>query len=271
MRLTQKQEQIITRYAREVNECLPDDLSERARERGFARLQARIEHELTGPGRDSINDEDVLALMQRLGPPETVAASFAPRRQVSETLALSAENRVWLGVCAGVAENLDIAPWLARGLAMLLGLTTGPLAILIYLGLYFRLYASAGADEPRIAKARALWRSLSTVIIACALRYGSLYAVRLVYYVHEHYLHRPIPELGPWAWFHARDGELFFWAIVICTPLALLSAMPLANAWDLSLRRMNQALLALYGVALSFGIASILTGLILDFVKEFTG
>ncbi len=271
MRLTQKQESLLARFVREVNSHLPEDLPERARERGFVRLQSRMERELNAADGDSIHDEDVAALIERLGDPAEVAASFAARRTAPGTLQLAREDRVWLGVCGGLAEYLDAAPWLVRGFAFVLGLTTGPLALIAYLALYVWLRLAGGEEEPRIAKARVLGRGFGAVALAFALHYGSQYAVRGIYYIEEQYLHRPIPELGDWAWLHVRAGELFFWSLALCTPLAVLSGLPLANAWDYSLKRIVQALLALYGVVLSFGIASILTGLILDFVKEFTG
>ncbi len=64
-------------------------------------------------------------------------------------------------------------------------------------------------------------------------------------------------------------GTLRFWALALTLPLAVLSALPLANAWDYTLKRLVQALLALYGLILCFGIASFLVGIILDVVSDF--
>lgn len=272
MRLTQKQEALITRYLRDVLALLDEKLPDAARERGMTRLQARIKHELLGLAKDPIADADVQAMLNRLGDPARQAAAINPQRPTTETLTPAKDDRIWLGVCGGIADYLDVSPRVVRGLALLLGVSTGPLSIFVYLVVYTWLYwAAAPGEAPRIRKALVLWRALSTFLIALALHAGSTYSVRLIYFAHTQYLKRAIPELGDWGWLQVRAGELFFWSVAICVPLAVLSALPLANAWDYSLKRIVQALLALYGIVLSFGIASILVGLILDFVKEVTG
>ena len=271
MRLTQKQDSFIERYLREVNANFRDEVSDRVRDRGIGRLQARIEHDLKALEKDSIDDADVHALLDSLGDPERMAASLTPRRAAPETVGLSKEDRVWLGVCGGISEYLEFPPWLVRLLAFLLGITTGPLTIILYIALYLWFHASADDDVPPIPKARVIWRACSTGMIVVALHLGTRGAVWLIYFVHDRYLHRALPELGDWGWINVRSDELLFWALVISLPLSVLSALPLANAWDYSLKRFVQAVIALYGLALSFGIASILVGLILDGVKEFTG
>jgi phage shock protein PspC (stress-responsive transcriptional regulator) len=271
MRLTQKQDALIERYLREVNAHFREEISDRARDRGMARLQARIDHELKAISKDSIDDADVYALLDSLGNPEVMAAKLTPRRAAPETLGLSKEDRVWLGVCGGIGEYLEFPAWLVRMMAFLLGITTGPLSIIVYLGVYFWFHASAEEDVPPIPKARALWRVVSTGLVVLALHMGTLGVVWLIFFVQDRYLHRALPELGDWGWITVRSDELLFWVLSISLPLAVLSAMPLSNAWDYSLKRFVQAVVALYGLALSFGIASLLVGLIKDYVKEFTG
>ena len=53
--------------------------------------------------------------------------------------------------------------------------------------------------------------------------------------------------------------------------LAFLGGLPAANNWDKTLRKVSQAILALYAVAVCFGIASTLTGIILQFVEKYAG
>jgi hypothetical protein len=98
----------------------------------------------------------------------------------------------------------------------------------------------------------------------------SAYSLRLIAFVHEWALNRPVPPLGDWGWMQYYAGTLFFWMLVIMLPLAALSGMPLANAWDQSLKRVVQAIGALYGVAISMGIASNVVGILLDVVQDFT-
>jgi hypothetical protein len=50
----------------------------------------------------------------------------------------------------------------------------------------------------------------------------------------------------------------------------VLSGLPLANAWGHSLKRLAQAIIALYAMAICFGVASVIAGLILDRVQAYT-
>jgi len=51
-------------------------------------------------------------------------------------------------------------------------------------------------------------------------------------------------------------------------PVALYSGLPLPNAWDRTARKLYQALIAVYAVALSFGMASTLVGILFLVVEE---
>lgn len=267
MKLTQKQESLITRYLREVAVQLDTNLPQKVRERGLARLSAQITRGLNGLGKETVDDADVMGVLARLGTPAAQAASLKPSGE-PERSAPPTSERIWLGVCMGVARRLDLEPWTVRTLAVILGFLTGPVAVTVYLILAITTERDA---HPPIAPLRVIIRVGATLAAALALHLGTAYCVRLIYFVHEVHLKRPIPEMGDWAWVDLHGGQALFWALFLCLPVAALSAMPLANAWEQSLKRAVQAGLALYGIVLSFGIAATLVGLILDFVRDFAG
>ncbi|HPO14677.1 MAG TPA: PspC domain-containing protein [Candidatus Hydrogenedentes bacterium] len=271
MQLTQKQESLITRYLNEVLDQIDTTVPESVRERGLTRLRNRIYRELGAVSKNSPDEADVRAVLERFGEPAYQASALFASRATSEEFRLSRDNRVWLGVCSGVADQIDVPPWVVRLLAVALGCATGPLALFAYLAVYLWFYLrSDPEEEPRIRKAIVLWRSISAFVIVLILHIASTYAVRLIYFVHEKYLQRPMPELSDWGWLEMRAGELFFYALAICVPMALMSAMPLSNAWEYTLKRLSQAFLALYAIILSFGLASIIVGLIMNFIHEYT-
>lgn len=270
MQLTQKQESLIARYLRDVLDQVDDSLPGHIRERGMTRLESRIRRELAARPGDTLGEAEVREVLDRLGEPVHQAAAIHAMHSASGEIRLARENRVWLGVCTGIAEQLDVPPWAVRVLAFALGLATGPLALFTYLGVYLWLYLRGDSEEPPIRKGLVAWRSASALIIVVALNAGSNYALRLIYLIHEKYLQRPRPELGDWGWLESRTGEMCFYALIICVPMAMLSAMPVSEAWEYTLKRFSQALLALYAILLSFGLASVIVGLIMHFVHEFT-
>lgn len=248
---------------------LDQELPETEREQGLAQLQRRISRELQGLNKDVLEDMDVETVLERLGPPARHASILSPRRDPRRVLMLSREKTVWLGVCSGVAARTDLEPWVVRVLSGLIGAVTGPMALLAYIAAYLYMRRNSGRVQP-LDTLRIVGRGAGTFLLALVLHVGSGYLLRLVYFVHEQYLKRPVPEVGQWDWLEASRDEYFFYAIMVSVPLAVLSALPLAKGWDYTMKRLSQACLALYGIALSFGIASFVVGIILDFVQEFS-
>jgi phage shock protein PspC (stress-responsive transcriptional regulator) len=273
MKLTEQQESLISRYTDELAGQLEKRLPEADRRRMLYRFRRELNAALEATGRETPEDTDVLMLLKQRGTPAEAAVRLIARHS-EETPAMNLpapEKRVWLGVCAALADRFDMPARTVRIGAVVAGLLTGPLALILYTAIYLTLYFTGAKEQPRIAWLRVLWRAAVTFIIALALHHGGRYAVQLIYKAHELLLKRPVPSLGEWGWLEWQSGSMLFWTILIAVPFAILSGMPLANAWDYSLKRVAQAVLALYGAALSFGIASILAGIILNFVDEFTG
>lgn len=263
MQLTQRQEALITRHLRDVARDMDTNVPEKQRERALERLQRRIYRHLGALEQEVVGDADVLAVLDEMDLSQEEILPTADQAPVGP-------RAVWLGVCARLAERFGLHPWAVRAVALVLGIT-GPLVVIAYLIGFVELYlATDRAKRPRIAVFRVVFRPLAVFVAAMALHLATGYLIALIFRLHEEYLNRAIPVLGEWGWLQENEGDLLFWTLVAALPLAVLSGMPLANAWDHSLKRVTQAIVCLYGIALSFGIALILTGLIINVVQDFT-
>ena len=150
-----------------------------------------------------------------------------------------------------------------------LGIFTGSVALLSYLSLYVYMYVVSPKDEyTRIRFGEIVANVAITIIVALMLYYIADYGLQGIRYVHTTVLEQDLPDLGSWGWYRYQADNLFFWAMAASLPLAVLGGLPMANGWNDSLRRLGQACLALYGVALAFGMGSVLAGLILDLLQN---
>lgn len=181
---------------------------------------------------------------------------------------LASEDRRWLGVCLDVAQRLSIEPFVLRLGFVLLGIVTGPVALIVYLGIYFGLYLfSKDRDRPFVNGLKLLKTLVGTVATALAL-YGAtrgLMALGLVFY--ERFMGKA-PILEQWNWLEISQNTFLFCTLFLLTPIAILSALPVPNAWDYTGKKIVQAGLAVYAVLLSLGIASFVVGIILLLVEE---
>ena len=279
MQLTQKQESLISQHLRDVARRLDADLSDQARERSLRQVQARIYGELEALRNPAISDSDVLAALQRNGITDAQPAAPAPRQAggVGRARATAgpvpretAPQPVWLGVCAYNAERFGLEPWMPRLGAVLLGLVTGPLALACYLAAFAEYYLSIDKKErPEIAPGPLALRAFAPLAALVALRWGAGKAEALIAYGHEQLVKAPLPPAGDWAWLQYYGPTYFYLAVLSVVPLGILSGLPLANAWGHSLKRLSQAIVALYGVMLCFGLASIIVGVIIDRVEVY--
>lgn len=281
MQLTQKQESLIAQYLRDVRRRLDSSLPESTREQQVRQLQARIYQNLENTRRTVFTDEDILGVLRQMGQSRSAAVEAAPRQASPSTpaspapraarrRAVTTEKPIWLGVCAYNAERFGIEPGILRAVTVLLGLVTGPVAVLGYLAAFAEFYlASDEADRPPIDYLLLARRTGLPFLALILLRWGGGKAKTLLAYGHEQLLKEPLPPLGKWDWYQHYDGMLFFLALISVVPLAALSGLPLANAWSHSLKRLAQAIVALYGAVLCFGLASLLVGVILDRVQAY--
>ncbi len=291
MQLTQKQESLISRYLRDLAVQLGDTVPEKTRDRHLRQLQTRIYKELEALPTNAISDEDVVSVLRR-AMPQGQASPASPKPALTQPRAINrqsagvnaAPNRVhaapppesttapiWLGVCAFNAERFGLSPWMVRLFAVICGLVTGPVAVFFYLAAYAEFYVSSDRkDRPAIAYGQLALRAAAPLAVAIGLRWGAFKLLDLIAYGHQMAFSEALPPLDrQWNWLANNEDTLFFllWTSVI--PLSILSGLPLANAWGHSLKRLTQALVALYFMALCFGIASVLVGLILDRVQPY--
>jgi len=265
MRLTQRQESTITRYLRDVAAQLEPGLSDHDRDLLLSRIQDRVYRRLGALDKPVVEDADVDAALEALGEPAEWASPASRRGGARRGPA------IWLGVCNHLAARLGLRPWVIRLFAVLIGLATGPLALLVYLAGFAELYfTTPRGARPRVNPLRALGLPVVAVIVAVALHLGTGHAIDLILQGYTAYLRPELPPLGQWDWLRPRAGRLLFWVIACVVPLGILAGMPLARRWDHSLKRVMQAILCLYGIACSLGIALIITGLVLDIVRDFT-
>lgn len=280
MHLTQKQESLISQYLRDLSRRLDSSLPEKVRDRSLRQVQTRIYHDLERLNTNAISDDDVTRVLRQAAAsaaettevtPPAVTPTPTPEAPPSPLGSRARDPRpIWLGVCAHNADRIGLEPWMIRLGMGLLGLVTGPLAVLIYLVGFGEYYASLPDQErPPIVWSRLALRIVVPFIVLIALRWGGNRTLLLIAYGHERIFKEGMPSLGEWDWFRFQEGTFFFLALFSVLPLAALSGLPLANAWGHSLKRLAQAITALYAVALCFGIASVIAGLILDRVQVY--
>ncbi|MBL7649930.1 MAG: hypothetical protein JNK74_27460 [Candidatus Hydrogenedentes bacterium] len=283
MHLTQKQESLISQFLRDLSRRLDPGLPEKVRERSLRQVQTRIYHELERLNNPSIGDDDVLRVLRNAAStteapqtsprdaserPETASPPAPPHPTPTSTP--RNPKAIWLGVCLYNADRLGIETWMVRAGLVVLGLCTGPVAVLAYLAGFAEYYLGLpDGERPKIDWPRMALRGVVALGALIALRWGSNQALVLIGYGHEQIFKEPMPALGDWDWFRFQEGTYFFLALFTVLPLAVLSGLPLENAWGHSLKRLAQALGALYAVALCFGIASVIAGLILDRVQAY--
>lgn len=268
MQLTEIQSGIVTRYLRDVALALDPDIPRDQCEAALARVESLIDRQLRQLRKDTLENADVEAVLRRLGTAEEQAAALMKTPAAKRG---GGSERVWLGVCHSVGERFGVGTLAVRAMFLIFGVLTGPLALLAYLLAYGEgVYVSNTIRPEPVSWPRVALRMGGVFVGLIALRIGAGYALDAIRYGLERFANRPMPPLGSWGWLQYEAGGLFTLALLCALPLALLSALPVPPGWDHTLKRCAQAVVALYGIVLSFGIAGVIVGVVLDFVGEFT-
>lgn len=269
MNLTQKQTQRISKYLRDIDLQL-GSLSDSAREAARARLRSRLQSELSQFRDTNPEDHEIDAILSSCGTPARVAAELLGKYGGLDSLVLSTDRRL-LGVCAGISRRLGADVRWIRLMAFVLGIFTGPLALLVYLGFYWYLYISTeDAAVPQIERRRLLRMILGTLGGVVALYAGSSLLDVLIVTAYTRYSGYSAGSLNHWRWLNDYGLDMFFWAVALLLPIAALSGLPLADEWDATGKKLTQAGIALYAAAICFGLAVILVGVIVNIVKGIT-
>ena len=266
MQLTQRQELYINRYIRAFADEL-GDVSSVTHDQAVAQLRNRLWAEIRRLGHGPYQDADIAAIFRAIGSPKHQAETYVQKYGTGRGLTLALDDRIWLGVWGGLAEWSGIPSSWLRTTAMVLGLITGPLALMIYLGIYFEMYVNTqGIDEDRfsvINKGKVVRMASGVLGSLLAIDIGTrilLYAINKGY---EIMVPARILRLGTWGWLQPNLGFYLFCALAICTPMGILSALPLARRWDETLRRITQVSIMVYALVICFGLACALVGIIL--------
>lgn len=271
MRLTQKQEWLVDRYVRAVGNRV-DDGADGTREQAVAWVKDRIKRELGAFTKQASGDLQVIGVLQRLGPPSQQAGVLRKTLRRAP-LVLSITDRVWLGVCGGIARYLNVDVLQVRLAAVVVGLITGPLAIIGYLGLYFDMYNAARQGEvreraPQIDGAGVLRMAGGTVTAVLALDLAAQMALMGLGAAGAALGAQANVGLAPWEWLRENLQWTMFAALLTLGPLAILAGLPLAGHWSATVKRVIYAVAAMYAVVLSFGIALNIVGVILQVVAR---
>jgi phage shock protein PspC (stress-responsive transcriptional regulator) len=272
MKLTPEQNQRITRYLRDVDARL-DGLRDDERRRVVNDTRARVRNALDALGDGEATDAHVEDALQRCGEPSSLAAAAQTRRIVKEPALLDTDDPRWLGVCGGLSEPLGgIDPFALRALALILGILTGPLAVLIYLVLYaFMYHGSPEGTVPRVEPVRLVKAAAYPFIIGVCIAVAVKGLFALLYYAYARFVDASALQLPGWDWLTTYHGDYFFLMCIVVLPFAVLGGLPLAGAWADTLRKIAHALLSLYVLVLCLGTASLITGMIIRVAENVSG
>ncbi|GMW02268.1 MAG: hypothetical protein AMXMBFR84_34040 [Candidatus Hydrogenedentota bacterium] len=237
------------------------------------KLNDRINRDLArfvdGPSPDELE-----GVLSEYGTPEDAAAILSRNGQSSLSKAfLDWDNRIWLGVCAGLAGQFDVNPLFVRGLVVLLCFIPPliPLLLIGYLGTFFYFYFTAARES--IGPINPVGPAMAVVLavsVAIVLHLSSWLVIWVIAKSYVMLSGQPFSVDPRWNWIVQDSGGLLFWALAICVPLGILSGMPLSKGWPGTLKKVYQAGLALYGVALCYGIAGVFVSLSIRFVQGAT-
>jgi phage shock protein PspC (stress-responsive transcriptional regulator) len=272
MKLTHSQNRRVQRYVREVGRQL-GALSDEARERQLALLRERIDERLRALHEAEPDDEQVETVLQRCGAPETVAKRLVKQAR-DDAEQPRGTDRVWLGVCLAASRQFGFEVRYVRVGAVLLGLVLPllPFVLLAYLGCYAVLHYAGELPEAKPVD----WWGFAKVVGGVfagilALHLLGILALEGVQRLVFRFLQTQPQLPGEWAWLAWRGGSLFLWAMLITLPLAALSALPVPPLWRGTLRKVAYATVALYAVALCFGVACYLVGTAVALAADFEG
>lgn len=274
MRLTDRQERAVERAVEAVSRALARraDITAAARERAVARLRGRIEGALARFG-VAVTDGQVEGVLAEYADAEAAAAALMSAERFSGPRAGDLGDPRWLGVCLHFAERSGIPPWALRAAAVAAGVVAAPAALTAYAVLYFilRLGGAFAEEQPRIRWFRLAAGVLAGGVVCAALHVAAGYALFGVEWALREGLKQEMPPLGGWGWFVEERTLLFAGTLACAVPAFVLGGLPMVNGWDATLRRCGQALLALYAVTVSFGLASVVAGVAVNWVRGLAG
>ncbi|HEO71162.1 MAG TPA: PspC domain-containing protein [Candidatus Hydrogenedentes bacterium] len=277
MKLAQKQLLLVEQYLRAVALELTE-VPEDERDAIIRRLKARIGKELQAAEVDLPDDEDVRRVLRRFGAPCDLAeevlrqrrGTAPPVEQRCRTPQVAPDAQ-WLGICSHFARRFGADPSVVRLVAVLLGLLTGPVAVLLYLAAYFEVYVTSEPEAlPRIEPGKLAKYVIGTLAAATGLHAGARFVYAMMTHAYCAYTGEVAPVLGKWDWLDVHAQGLFVGVLIVFAPLATVGGLPVANNWDATLKRAIQAGLAVYALVLCAGLGAALAGHLLLVIENFS-
>lgn len=272
MQLSQQQERYIANYLRDVALHIHPDVPASRSQRALELLETRLRRAIEGKVTDPVQDSDVVRILDDFGSPESHAEQVRPDASIRKEHEQTAAQAVWLGVCAHWGTTLGIPIAYLRYACFAAGLVTGPLALWAYLAAYIHLRVTTPKDKrATIEYPRIIWNVATCIVVATLLSTALDYALWGLDFAHMRVFERNLPSVGAWGWVRFEGPGYYPLTLFTTIPLAVLAGLPLAGGWGGSLKRLYFAILTLYGIYLSYGMASLVVGLILVLTEQFGG
>lgn len=299
MKFTEHQEHMVGLYLHQSSSIVKN-LSPPAQTQSLLQVRLRLTEELLLLRRETVEDADMSALLDRLqlsptgwlkptqrleirpaalrptvGPADRASPDVRPRREgqgnSSTAQSLALDERWWLGVCLALSDRLVFPLSYVRAGFVITALLTGPFALIIYLGLYFEMhFADQDPDTPCLDP-RWLMNSTGRTVAALSILYmGTTMFFLLLNAVYESLVSLPtgLGTLGRFADYHT---PLFLAVLLALVPVAVLSGLPIPAHKRVAIRKFLYTGLSIYAVVLCLGIASYLTGILLAIAEGYNG
>lgn len=304
MKLSEKQERLVARYYQEMSARL-DARAPAERARLLGTLKKHVAEAMDRFGAVTATDDEVAALLRLstraipdlapllngqqlqfeldLASPEYAGKDDSSKAEPSRVATAraagvqgrtleSTEHRRWLGVCWNLARRLGVEVRYVRLAALVLGVCTGPFALIVYLGAYFEMYFSSERRmQPSLDPLRLVKALLQSSLAALLMFAGSHFAMFGIRAAYQKIFGEEVPPMGGLDWLETNGFGIFLIVLIATIPLAALSALPMADGWNETAGKVYKAILALYAVGISLGIAAFLVGVMLGFVQRYTG
>lgn len=271
MVITQKQESIINKYLTEVNTSLNSSTDIENRQKALLELKTKIISTLKKTGKNYIHDEELCRILyEEFGEPETQAEKILYPREPSLKLTLDYENRVWLGVCAGLSARLRIPVFLIRLLFSVLGLCLG-FGFIVYLFIYFSLYFTSGVySGKKIHWVFLIYQLILTLFLLGLVYFIAFFLLKGIELLHSkwvsYYYKSSLSNVDEVYSFIFMSFLFYVWTGILS---AIMGGLPLRNDWDKTFRNIRDALIALLVIFESAGIAWVIYHLIIESIAVF--
>ncbi|MGC8738297.1 MAG: PspC domain-containing protein [Candidatus Hydrogenedens sp.] len=270
MVITYKQETIINKYLTEVNTSLNSSIDIENRKKILLELKTKIISTLKKNGKNYIHDEELYKILyEEFGEPALQAEKLLHLRNFSQELTLDYENRIWLGVCAGLSARIRIPVLLTRILFSILGLCFG-IGFIIYLSFYFYLYFSSGIySGKKIHWGLLIYQLILTLFLLSLVYCIAFYLLQGIELLHSRwvsYYNGNLSNIDKVYTFIFMSFLFYMWTGILS---AIMGGLPLRNDWDKTFRNIRDAQIALLVIFESVGIAWVVYHLIVESIAVF--